>query len=253
MWTNRKYADIDTVLTTLYSRGLFYTLLTAAVLFNGWMLEGFIYTYQAWSHMWISEIEIVSQPWSWLFRSLDASSYLAMLFATSIAVFALVRYKGPAKSWMCLAFTLVGIMALLGFFDLTHSLDCVRYQHPICLAQVTTHAISRTAMLHSLESHATAAASILYGVVVAYIIRLHDKTSRLYPISSLIAVGITGTLCILGYSNSLFVESIAQRSWNTFLSLQFVVLAYYLRKTAQAKQAPIQSFLFNPTSQNSHT
>jgi hypothetical protein len=243
MWTNRKHTDIDTNAASFPFRVCFYFLFAAAILFNGWILEGFVYTYQAWSHMWISEVEIASQPWSWLFRGLDASSYVAMLLAAILGGITFIRYKGQARYWIYLAFVLVGAMALLGFFDITHSLDCVRYQHPACLAQATTHTVSRTAMLHGLESHASAAASMLFGLIVIVIIRMRDQTSRLYLLSIIVGASIIGTLSILAYSDNLFVESITQRGWNVLVSLQLIVFAYHLRarKHTQEKQIHIYS------------
>ncbi|HSX05681.1 MAG TPA: hypothetical protein VLF69_04390 [Candidatus Saccharimonadales bacterium] len=195
--------------------------ITAAVLWNGWILAIFIYPHTTWLHMEISELSIPVQPWSWLFRILDGLSALCMI---GLALVQLRIKKLPAR-WMIAGSLLLLALGLLTLFDITHSLDCVQYNHPACIAAVANHSTSMHDLAHKSESLVTSYISIFFALwVLCLNIRLRRGVTMI-TWSGILALGIVGSLAILNAAHSLLLFAVTDRLWNLVLSADLLMLA----------------------------
>ena len=212
----------------------YYLLLAAGILWNGWILGLLVYPHNASLHMEISELSIPAQPWSWLFRVLDGSSALGMIGA---AAGLLAQYKQAARRWLAIAAALLLTMGLLTLFDITHSLDCVQYQHPACVAVIDQHLTSANDNAHNAESNITSYASIAFALcMLALAIRFKQRRS-LVAVAIALTIGVVWSLAVLGETHDLFVYAVNDRLWNLWVSGDLLLLATILRQPQPTKNA----------------
>lgn len=215
---------------TAMSRRIYFViacLVLGALLFNGWVFGLLGHGSAGYFQLSISELEVSTQPWHWLFRSLDGLSGLLLVIG-GVGIFMIHKIAG--SGWLKLVAILIAALGLLTLVDVAHPLDCVRYQNPACVANIAAHHLSHTNELHESESRITAYASgflALLAVIWAFRAN-HSKafTGLLVVLLALIIV----TLQVEDHAGSVVTDAIAQRLWNLLVTSDLILLASGITK-----------------------
>lgn len=199
------------------------TIVLGVLLWNGWILGWLNHGWAGYSRMSISEMNVLGQPHAVFFSMLELFSGLLLLVGAAGAV--IVKHKNTLAA---AAILLIGLIGGLTVFDAGHPLDCSQYQNAACAARATAGEVSQTDKQHNAESRITAYVTVLLAITIlawAYL----EKLPRQYSIVALVILaGVIITLEILNYSDHVFANAIAERIWNTLVSIDILLFCYKL-------------------------
>lgn len=202
-------------------------LVLGAILFNGWLLGFLGHGRVGYSEFSISELEVSSQAWHWLFRSLDGLAGLLFIIG-GCGVFML---RHLARSfWLNLVAILIVALGLLTLFDIMHPLDCVRYHNPVCVTAIADHRLSHTNNLHESESRITAYVSGFIALAIIVWAWCSDLAKVFVGIAVVLLGFIILALTIENTTHSVLADAAAQRSWNLFVSSDIILLVIGINK-----------------------
>jgi hypothetical protein len=206
-------------------------LLLGAVLWNGWVFGWLNHGSAGYFHMSISELEVISQPGSFVFRSLDfISGIFLMLSAAGLLFITKARPILLGLIAIC-----IGLIGFLTIFDVSHPLDCDSYNNNACITNENRNHVSYSHVLHLEESALTAYITvflILFTVVWVY---LTGQSKFRLSVGLAVFFGIFIALYIMQSSGYIVANSVSERFWNVLVSSNIAFMAFILFREEHRK------------------
>jgi hypothetical protein len=199
------------------------------ILWNAWVLGFLNHGAAGYTQMSISELNVSGQPFAQLFTATEWLSGLLLLIGGLV----LTAMK-PRSRFMLIALLLIAAIGGLTIFDATHPLDCNRYQNQICQIEWARGEVTITHKEHGIESRITDYATMLLAITLLAWALHHTFSKKNVPYIELAIVAVLAIAIVLPLiisSNSIVIESLGQRLWNTVTSLAFLYIAYKVRQT----------------------
>ncbi len=198
-------------------------LAAGAILWNGWVLGWLNHGLAGYTRMSISGLGVPHQPHAALFNLLEYASGVCMV-AGGLGVTLIFRRRALLVL-MALAVALIGVLTI---YDVEHPLDCNAYRNPACVARARSGQVSYTEKLHDAESRITAYVTI----VLAALVVIWAYTSKLargeLVLALVLLVVIAASLAMLDLNSHIVANAVAERVWNTLVSLDIIIIALRL-------------------------
>jgi hypothetical protein len=202
------------------------------ILWNTWLLGFLNHGSAGYTQMSISELNVTGQPFSRFFTDTEWFSGLFLLLGSLILLY---NFRKGAH-FMLIALLIIAGIGGLTIFDATHPVDCNRYQDMACQLKWARGEVSAVQKAHGFESEATAYITVLLSVELV-VWALHQKLSQVKKISWVevglilfVAITVISPLFVFASSDSIVVESLGQRLWNTMTSVLFVYVIYRINR-----------------------
>ena len=209
------------------------SVLAGAILWNGWVFGFFNHGLAGYIHMSISELEAVGQPHAHFFDVLENVSGITMIVG---ALGLIVTIGRKSNVVLILILAAVAFLGALTLYDVGHSLDCNRYNNPVCVARVNANEVSHGDILHNDESRVTAYATIALSIMIVFWVPL--KTLQRFELIGLIIIvaGVITTLALFNFDDNLVLSAVTERVWNVLVSLDIGYVAWKLIKSKDSSR-----------------
>lgn len=205
-----------------WKRLAFIFLLAGTIAWNAFILGWLNHGSAGYIRMSISELNVIGQP-HYLFFTVTE-----LLSGIFLAIGGLLLIPNKHKSFLAVLIAgLICFTGLLTIYDSSNPLDCNQYNNPVCAQKDDKGLVSLADKHHNTESTITdyeTGALALLTIAFFYVVKA-DK--RLLYLLSFSTLAVVISLAILEFDSSVFTDAIAERVWNLFISVDFLVFGLY--------------------------